>query len=103
MIEELYPVPHRHRRLQAPGFPPAHVIDGEIAGDGKKPGLKTRASVVGASVLKNPDPCFLYHVIDLVALSQQIDKVANQTILILLDQSVEQSNIAFAKTTRNLL
>ena len=79
------------------------MIDGEIAGNGKKPGLKTRASVIGAATLKNPDPCFLYKVVDLVAPPQQIDKVANQTILILLDQSVEQSNIAFAKTTRNLL
>ena len=61
------------------------VIEGKIAGDGKEPGLEARLSVVGVTALKDAQPRFLYQVVDGIAPSQEISKVADKTILILPD------------------
>src|ERR1700722_12273281 len=90
-------------RLQAHRSPSAHVIDGKITGDSKQPGLKPGVSVVGLASLQNPKPRFLHQVIDVVVPAQQVNEIADKTIQILLDQSLEERDIALAKATRNSL
>src|ERR1700733_2384079 len=90
-------------RFQAHRSPSAHVIDGKITGDSKQPGLKPGVPIVGLAPLKNPKPRFLHQVIDVVVPAQQVNEIADKTILILRDQGLEQRDIALAKATRNSL
>ena len=84
-------------------MPLAHVIDGEIARDGEEPGLKARTPVVGGATLQNPQPRLLHEVIDTVAPAQQVDEVANEAVLILLDQSLQERDISLTQTKPDLL
>src|ERR1700691_1845076 len=90
-------------RVQAEGWPLPHVIEGKIARNSKQPWLEARLSVVGVTALQDAQPRFLDQVIDGISPSHKVGEVADEPILILSDQSVQESDISLAKTTRNLM
>ena len=88
----------RTSRIQTEDAALAQVVDGEIARDGEEPGLEAGAAVVGATALQNAQPGLLHQVVDEIAPPEQVDEVADQTELILLDQVVQQGDVSLTKT-----
>lgn len=81
----------------------AHGVDGQIAGDSEEPGFEAGLAVVGAATLEDAEPGFLDEVVDGVAAAEDIDEVADETVLILRDQGAEESYIAVTQAARDLL
>jgi hypothetical protein len=70
-----------------------------MPGDGKKPGAEFVLAVVLMAAFEDSNPGFLEKVFSQLAVSGEVGQIAQQAMLILLDQTVEQIRVATAKTT----
>ena len=59
--------------------------------------LEAGAAVVRVAVFQNAEPGFLHQVIDEIATAEQIDEIADEAELILVDQLVQQGYVFLAK------
>ena len=82
------------QRVQALRFFRALPVDHQMAGDGEEPGFKFGFAVVLVAALEDADPGFLEKVFGALFVSGDVDEVAEQAVLILLDQAVEQIRVA---------
>ena len=71
--------------------------------DGEEPGLEFRFAIVLVAALEDADPGFLKKVFGAFFVSRDVDKIAEQAILILLDQAVEQIGVAPLQAARDAL
>src|SRR5713101_1677420 len=74
-----------------------------MARDGEEPGFKFRLSVVLVAALKDADPGLLEKILGALSVSRYVYQVAEQPILILLDQAVEQIGVALLQAARDAL
>ena len=74
-----------------------------MARDGEEPGFEFRLAVVLVAALENADPRFLKKIFGAFFVSGDIHQVAEQAVLILLDQAVEQIGVALLEAARNSL
>src|ERR1700761_7997269 len=75
-------------------------IDRKVACHPEKPWFKAGAPVVGVSSLQNPEPGFLHQVVYPIASTQQGNEIANEPVLVLLDQRLQNSDISLAQPKR---
>jgi hypothetical protein len=81
-------------RFNALRFLAAMPVEHQIAGDGEEPGFKFPPAVVLMAALENPQPGFLKKVFGALLVAGEVDQVAEQAELVLLDETVEEIGIA---------
>src|SRR5580704_17700135 len=79
------------------------MIYGEIACDGKDPGLKGGAAIEGFSAFHDPQPGFLHQVVDVIAATEEEYEIADEAKLKALHEIVEQYGISGAQSPRDEL
>ena len=72
----------------------AHVVDGQVARDGEEPGAEAVLVVELVAAFEHANPGFLEKVFGQFAASCQVHEIAEQAMLVLFDQTVEQVGIA---------
>src|SRR5712664_3978187 len=76
-------------------------INDQVACDGEEPGFKLRLAVVLVATLEDADPRLLEKVFGPLSASRDVDEIAEQAVLILLDQAVEQVGVALLQSARD--
>src|SRR5439155_18666854 len=76
-------------------------IDDQMPRDGEEPGFEFRLAIVLVAALENADPRFLKKIFGAVFVSRDVDQVAEQAILIPLDQAVEQIGVPLLYASRD--
>jgi hypothetical protein len=71
----------------------AREVDHQVARDGEQPGIEARLAVVLRAAQQHPHPGLLEEVFGDLALAGQEQQVAQQAVLIELDQLVEQFGV----------
>ena len=89
------------QRIEALRFLGALPVNDEVTGDGEEPGLKSRSTVILVAALEDADPSFLKKIFGALFVSRDVDQVAEQAVLILLDQAVEQVRVAPLQAARD--
>src|SRR5258708_11991539 len=69
--------------------------------DGEEPSFKLRFAVILVAALENADPCLLEEILGALFVSGDVDQVAEQAVLILLDQAVKQIRVALLQAARD--
>src|SRR5260370_14953427 len=69
--------------------------------DGEEPAFKFRFAIILVAALEDADPGFLEKIFGALFVSRDVDEVAEQAVLILLDQPVEQVGVAPLQPARN--
>ena len=77
------------------------MVNALAAGDGKEPGFKSGPAVVLVAALENADPGFLEKIFGALPVPSDVDEVAEQPVLILLDQAVEKIGVAALQAARD--
>src|SRR5258708_34142204 len=80
--------------IEALRFLLALPIDDQVAGDGKKPGFKLGFAVVLMAALEDANPGLLKEVLGALAIAGDVQQIAEQAGLVLLQKGVEQMGIA---------
>ena len=80
--------------VEALRFSGALPINDQVAGDGEEPGLEFGFAVVLVAAFEDADPGFLEKIFGALFVAGDVDEVAEQAVLILLDQAVEQVGVA---------
>ena len=62
--------------------------------DGEEPGFELRFAVILVAALEDADPRFLEKIFGALFVAGDVEQVAEQAVLILLDQAVEQVGVA---------
>src|SRR5260370_29711605 len=75
----------------------------QVPRDGEQPGLESRLAVVRMPALEDADPRLLEKVFGPLFVSCDVHEIAEQAILILLDQPVEQIGVAPPQAARDAL
>src|ERR1700719_4873840 len=68
-------------------------IDDQVASDREEPSLEPRPTVVLMTALQNAYPRLLEEIFGALAVPGDVDEIAEQAVLILLDQCVEQLRV----------
>ena len=76
-------------------------VDDEIAGDGVEPGVKARLTFELRAADKDPHPRFLKEVFGQFAIAGEVEQVAQQAMLVLNDEAVQDSGILPTQALRN--
>src|SRR6476619_2761074 len=69
-------------------------VDHQVTRNGEEPGLELGLAVVLVAALQDAYPCFLEKILGALAIASDVKQIAEQPVLILLDQAVEQLGIA---------
>src|SRR6202140_1619260 len=69
-------------------------VDDQMPGDGKEPGLELGPAVVLMTAFQHADPGLLEKILGAFAVAGDVEKIAEQPVLILLDEGVEQFRVA---------
>lgn len=83
--------------VEAFGAQAAEMVDGQIAGDGEKPGVKISPRIKAADLRGDAQPGLLEKVFGFRWLADQAEQVAIQPMLITLDQDGERVQVPAAK------
>src|SRR5216684_4215729 len=89
------------QRVQALRFLRALPVNDQVPRDGEKPRFKFRFAVVLVATLEDADPGLLKKILGALPASGDVDKIAEQAVLILLDQAIEQVRIALLQASRD--
>src|SRR5882672_2651476 len=89
--------------VEALRFLGALPVDDQMARDGEKPGFEFRFAVVLMAAFENADPGFLKEILGTLLVSNDVNQVTEQAVLILLDQTIKQIRIAPLQTARDVL
>jgi hypothetical protein len=81
---------------------PPGVIDHEVAGDRKQPGLEFPACAVLGAALKYADPGVLEKILRHLLIAREIQEVAVEAVLVLLDELIQYTRIASLQGSRDL-
>ena len=82
------------RRVEAYRLLAAHVVNRQVARNAKQPGAELVASIVLAAALEDANPRLLKKVFGQIAAAGQVNQIAQQPVLIFLDQPIQQIGIA---------
>jgi len=88
------------QRVDALRFFAAMPIENKITGDGEKPGFKFPFAVVLMAAFEDPEPGFLEEIFGAFAVCSEVQQVAEQPELVLLDQAVEKVGVAALQALR---
>ena len=78
-------------------------IEHQMPRDGKQPGFELRLAIVLIAAVQNADPGLLKQVFGRLRPGGQIEQIAEEALLILLDQAIEQIGIAPPQSARQRL
>src|SRR5882762_266779 len=82
------------QRIETFHFPLALPVDDQVARDREEPGVKFRFAVVLVPALQHADPGLLKEVFGALAISRYVEQIAEQPVLVLLNETVEQLWVA---------
>jgi len=91
------------QRVQALRFLRALPVNHQVPRDGEQPGFKFGFAVVLVPALEDADPCLLKKILRAFFVSRDVDEIAEQAVLILLNQPVEQIRVALLQSPRDAL
>src|SRR5512146_3059996 len=80
----------------------ARIVDDEVTRDRHEPGLELVARTVLRTALEHANPCVLKNVLGELCIAGQIEQVAIEAVLILLDELIEHGRVAAAQSARDL-
>src|SRR5690242_6238273 len=80
----------------------ACVVDNEVARDRHQPGLELVARAVLRAAFEDANPGVLEDVLCELRISREVEEVAIQAMLILLDELIEYGRVAAAQSARDL-
>src|SRR6266852_5717674 len=89
------------QRVEALRFLGTLPIDNQMPRDGEEPSFKFGFAVVLVAALENADPGLLEKILGALFVSGDVDQVAEQAVLILLNQAVEQIRVALLQAARD--
>src|SRR5437879_4879932 len=78
-------------------------VNHQVARDGKEPRFKFIFAVVLVAAFEHADPRFLKKILSAFFVSRDVNEIAEQPVLILLDQPVEKIRIALLQSPRDAL
>ena len=85
--------------FEAGDFFAARNIDDEIARDGEEPRFKLGLGVVLMTAFENANPGFLKKIFGERSIAGEKEKIAIETVLVLLDEPVKEIRIAAAESS----